>query len=174
MENTPPKKLPLTGIFIAFVVTAAFLTAVIFLLKDFKIGTKSEEQVQLDITETEIERGVGVITGSLGYPSEGIPENMEVCAVEVGAMGAHCSNEHLKDVSFTYGVGYRLTLPGGEYYVYAYLPNLPDATGQTYKAYYSEFVTCGMDVSCTSHEPIKVTVKQGEVTQNVDPQDWYK
>ena len=174
MENTPPKKLPLTGILIAFIVTAAFLSAVIFLLKDFKLKIEPTEQVELDITEVEKERGVGVITGSLGYPSEGIPENMEVCAVEFGAMGAHCSNEHLKDVSFTYGVGYRLTLPAGEYYVYAYLPNLPDATGQIYKAYYSEFVTCGMDVSCTSHEPIKVTVKQGEVTQNVDPQDWYK
>lgn len=174
MENTPPKKLPLTGIFVVFVVIAAFSTAIIFLLKDFKLGAEPEKQVQLDITEIEKERGVGVITGSLGYPSEGIPENMEVCAVEVAGMAAHCSNEHLKDKAFTYGVGYRLTLPAGEYYVYAYLPNLPDATGQTYKAYYSEFVTCGMDVSCTSHEPVKVTVRQGEVTEKVDPQDWYK
>ncbi|KKS29712.1 MAG: hypothetical protein UV83_C0001G0325 [candidate division WWE3 bacterium GW2011_GWE2_43_18] len=170
----PAKKLPLTGIFVVFVVIAVFLSAIIFLLKDVKFKKAPQEQTSLEITEIEKERGDGVITGSLGYPSEFIPENMEVCAVEVQGQGAHCSNNHLKDKAFTYGVGYRLTLPAGEYYVYAYVPNQPDATGQIYKAYYSEFVTCGMDVSCSNHEPVKVTVRQGEVTANVDPQDWYK
>ena len=174
MENASPKKLPLTGIFIVFVVTAVFVSAVIFILKDIKLETASQEPDPLEITKIETERGNAVITGSLGYPSEFIPENMEVCAVEVIGQGAHCSNEHLKDKAYTYGVGYRLTLPAGEYYVYAYVPNQPDATGQTYKAYYSEFVTCGMEVSCSGHEPIKVTVRQGEIVSNVDPQDWYK
>jgi len=45
--------------------------------------------------------------------------------------------------------------------------------GNGYKAYYSEFVTCGLSVDCASHEPIIVEVKSGQTTDGVNPQDWY-
>jgi len=46
--------------------------------------------------------------------------------------------------------------------------------GDDYKAYYSEFVTCGLSVNCPSHKPIPVAVKTGETVNDIDPQDWYK
>jgi len=43
-----------------------------------------------------------------------------------------------------------------------------------HRAYYSEFVTCGLRVSCPSHAPIVVTVLAGQMVSAVDPHDWYK
>lgn len=109
----------------------------------------------------------GSITGSLSFPSSGIPENMEVCAENVTTQQLFCTSEHLKGDEYTYGFGYDLELPLGKYFVYAKLPNDP------YKAYYSEFVTCGLSVECESHLPLSVEVTEGVELKNIDPQDWY-
>ncbi len=177
MEGDAPKRLPIVGIFLAFVVIVAFLATVILFLKDisFKPYPTPEPAVTNEVEEqAEEENGIGVVTGSLSYPSERIPENLGVCAEEISTEKTVCTDNHLVDASYQYGYGYRIEIPAGEYYVYAYVPNQPGATGEVYKAYYSEFVKCGSDISCESHEPIKVIVKQGEVTEGVDPQDWYK
>ncbi len=108
----------------------------------------------------------GTITGSLSFPSEEIPE-MTVCAEAINTKEEFCTNERMTGDDYQYGLGYNLYLPAGEYFVYAKLANDP------YKAYYSEFVTCGLSVDCPSHQPIKVTVTAGETTSGVDPQDWY-
>lgn len=108
----------------------------------------------------------GNITGSLSFPGEEIPEMM-VCAETIGSTAEFCTDERLEDEEFTYGVGYNLAVPAGSYYVYAKLPN------DSYKAYYSDFVTCGLSVDCPSHQSISVTVNAGETVENVDPQDWY-
>jgi len=79
-----------------------------------------------------------------------------------------CTDSHIKDSKYTFGEGYLLEAPIGQYRVYA---NTNDIL--FYKAYYSEFVTCGLSVNCTSHKPIVVEVKKGETTKNIDPQDWY-
>jgi hypothetical protein len=109
----------------------------------------------------------GIIEGSLGYPSEGIPQDIEVCAENVETQDAICTSEHIKDSKFTYGEGYSLEVPPGKYYVYAIRPN------SNYKAYYSEFVICGMKAECSSHSPIEVEVPGGNTISWVDPQDWY-
>jgi len=44
---------------------------------------------------------------------------------------------------------------------------------EDYMSYYSEFVTCGLNVKCPSHEPIKVSVTAGKTTSKIDPDDWY-
>lgn len=108
----------------------------------------------------------GTIVGSLSFPSEEIPE-MTVCAEGISSKEEFCTNERMTGDDYLYGLGYNLYLPAGEYFVYAKLANDP------YKAYYSEFVTCGLSVDCPSHQPIKVTVTAGETTSGVDPQDWY-
>lgn len=110
----------------------------------------------------------GTIEGSLSFPSEGIPKNLEVCAENQTTKEIYCTSKHLQNPKYTYGVGYTLNVPAGIYLVYAL-----DPSGD-YKAYYSEFVTCGLSVNCPSHEPILVEVKAGETTSDVDPQDWYK
>lgn len=112
---------------------------------------------------------MGIIEGSLSYPDEVIPEELQVCAVPVGGNGSVCTVEQLRDDRFTYGLGYNLEVPEGDYFVYAYLPS--DETGA--KAYYTEFVECGMDeVECLSHKKVVVEVGAGGVVTGVDPADW--
>ncbi|MDQ5951317.1 MAG: hypothetical protein QG639_594 [Patescibacteria group bacterium] len=108
----------------------------------------------------------GTISGSVSFPSETIPE-MEVCAEDVESKQTFCTTEILEDSSYSSGVGYKLEVPVGTYHVYAKLPNDP------YKAYYNEFVTCGLQASCTSHELIPVQVGLDQNVTQIDPQDWY-
>lgn len=121
------------------------------------------------ITPTEIINKNGVIEGSLGYPSEGIPETIVICAESLDNNETVCTNNHLKDSKYTYGIGYKIEVPQGKYHVYAYIPNF----NQDYRAYYNDFVTCGFSIDCPSHKPIAVEVTASLATTNVDPQDWY-
>jgi hypothetical protein len=118
-----------------------------------------------------------VIEGSLSYPSEFIPPDMTICAENLATKKLSCTNKHLKAKKYQYKVGYKLEVPPGDYQVYAYLPD-PARYGASYpkdyRAYYSEFVKCGMSVDCPSHAPITVKVKSGETVSGIDPQDWYK
>lgn len=110
----------------------------------------------------------GIIEGSLSYPSEGIPEAMKICAEEVSAKQQFCADKHIKAPKYQYGIGYQIQVPAGSYEVFAFLPDTP-----AQKAYYSEFVICGLSADCPSHKPIKVIVEPGKTTDKIDPQDWY-
>jgi len=109
-----------------------------------------------------------IIEGSLGYPSDFIPPDMKICAENQQTGEEYCTEEHIKDEKYTYGEGYRLTVPFGNYLVYATTFRL-----QGEKAYYSEFVICGMSVECSSHKSIIVSVEKGDIVANIDPMDWY-
>lgn len=112
---------------------------------------------------------VGYIEGSLSYPSEVIPEEMQICAETLQRQKVTCTTEHIQiDIENGYGLGYNLEVPAGNYYVYAFLPS---NTNQ--KAYYNEFVTCGLKASCPSHVPIEVIVAAGETVKDINPHDWY-
>ncbi|MCJ7818743.1 MAG: hypothetical protein MUP25_02845 [Syntrophales bacterium] len=119
----------------------------------------------------------GAIEGSLSYPSEFIPDDMTICAENLATQKIYCTSKHLKGKKYQYQVGYKLTVPPGEYHVFAQLPD-PAKYGadmaKDYRAYYSEFVKCGMSVDCKSHAPMVVQVKSGETVRGIDPQDWYK
>jgi hypothetical protein len=119
----------------------------------------------------------GVIEGSLSYPSEFIPPDMTICAENLDTKKLYCTKKHLKAKKYQYQVGYKLTVPPGNYHVYAYLPD-PARYGASYskdyRAYYSDFVKCGQTIDCKSHAPIAVQVKSGETVSGIDPQDWYK
>jgi hypothetical protein len=118
----------------------------------------------------------GFIEGSLGYPSEFIPEDMVICAEDVATKKQYCTNKHLKGKKYQHGVGYRLEVPPGYYVVYAYLP-APERYGasypKTYRAYYSEYVRCGLQEHCKSHKPVEFRVDADKTVSRVDPQDWY-
>lgn len=108
----------------------------------------------------------GSISGSVSFPSEGIPQ-MEVCAEDTTTKETICTTEIQEDNSYSSGMGYVLEVPAGTYYVYAKLPN------DSYKAYYNEFVTCGLQASCPSHKLIPVEVGLDQHVTQIDPQDWY-
>jgi len=110
----------------------------------------------------------GTIEGSMSFPGEGIPDYIEVCAENQSSKEVFCTSERIQNPKYTYHIGYTLDVPAGTYLVYSLDPNA------NYKAYYSEFVTCGLSVDCSSHKTILVEVKAGVTTSEVDPQDWYK
>ena len=119
----------------------------------------------------------GVIEGSLSYPSDFIPPDMTVCAENLVTQQIYSTNRHLKGKKYRYKTGYKLTVPPGDYHVYAYLPD-PAKYGagypRDYRAYYSQFVRCGMHADCLDHKPIVVKVKNGRTASGIDPMDWYK
>ena len=118
----------------------------------------------------------GIIEGSLSYPSEFIPE-MKICAESSKSGETICTTDQIKNNKYAYGVGYRLEVPAGAYQVYAMLLNSKNIGAdafENYRAYYSDFVLCGLSYGCPSHAPISVTVKAGEAVSKIDPIDWYK
>ncbi|MFA5828858.1 MAG: hypothetical protein WC841_05895 [Candidatus Shapirobacteria bacterium] len=107
----------------------------------------------------------GIISGSLIYPSEQIPQDLGVCAQRIDSPELVVCTNQTKDSKFQYGVGYELSLDPGNYYVYSFLANA--------KAYYTEYVLCGLKAECKSHTKIPVVVTAGSHQDNVLPHDWY-
>lgn len=134
---------------------------------------KEKSLVVNNITpENEIEE-LGIIEGSLGYPSSGIPQ-MKICAVNINTQEEVCTTEHIEDEKYQYSKGYIIEVPPGEYNVYASLISSLGSLDPSYRAYYSEFVVCGLAIWCPSHEPIVVFVESGKKYSDIDPIDWYK
>lgn len=115
---------------------------------------------------TQTQNKNGTIEGSISYPGEGIPGDLQICAETLQGVLVKCTNSHIPNAKYQYGVGYSLELSEGNYYVYA-------TTGQGNKAYYTEFVTCGLMYSCASHAKIVVQVIAGQTISKIDPGDWY-
>lgn len=107
----------------------------------------------------------GTLTGELSYPSDYIPADMKICAEDIRSKALHCNAKKVRSRKAT---RYTLVVPPGEYHVFA---QTADSPGQ--RAYYSRFVTCGLDASCPSHEPIAVAVTAGANVMSIHPQDWY-
>jgi hypothetical protein len=116
----------------------------------------------------------GVITGRLSYPSDFDFPQMIVCAEAINSRRIHCTDKRV--VNRRRGrVSYKLTVPAGSYYVFATIVNGAETAEsyRGYKAYYSEFVKCGLSVNCPSHEPVTVTLRAGQTLAGIDPGDWY-
>ena len=110
----------------------------------------------------------GIIEGSLSFPSEKIPEDMMICAENIFSQKSICTSEHIISDEYLYGVGYKLSIPVGEYLIYAQTKDHPD-----YKAYYNKFVLCGLEAVCTDHTSIPIVIKGGEIIRDINPIDWY-
>ncbi len=127
-----------------------------------------------EVEEIDSEAHWGKISGSLGYPSEEIPA-LGVCAENIDGVDMYCTYEMLEGDDYTYGYGYEVSVPPGDYNVFAHLVDPASNIGYTDedRAYYSQYVTCGMDISCASHKAVKVTVGRNETVTGKDPIDWY-
>jgi hypothetical protein len=113
-------------------------------------------------TEVEPVAGMGgAVTGSLSYPSEGIPP------LKVVAFDAE-SQAPVAVVDTEAGQStYSLSLPIGAYYVVAYTLDGQLAGG------YTSAVLCGLSVDCTDHTLMPVVVAPGYAPEDIDPTDWY-
>ena len=169
-KNKTVRRLVGAVIFLLVVIIIIVVFSGYALLEKTAISPSTDAQQVAD----QFRNYYGTIEGSLGYPSDFIPE-MSICAVEIKTKESYCTMKMIENESFMYGIGYLLEVPAGSYQVYAQLEDGENTNlDKNYKAYYSKFVTCGMDVDCDSHKPVTIKVKGGETLSDIDPQDWYK
>jgi hypothetical protein len=103
----------------------------------------------------------GSISGTLSYPSEGIP------ALRVVAFNLSDRNYYSVDTQPNQSI-YQITgLPPGKYHVVAYTMDGQLAGG------FTPAVACGLTVTCTDHALSEVVVLAGQDVTGIDPQDWY-
>ena len=114
----------------------------------------------------------GFVEGSMAYPSDAIPGVMVACAENVET-GAILCTQRRKD--WEAGVRYSLKLPAGRYYVYATLLSGDDSVGDLTgkKAYYTDYMKCGMGANCSSHSRIVLSVGPGETLNGITVGDWW-
>jgi hypothetical protein len=111
----------------------------------------------------------GTITGTVGFPSEGLPKDMKVCAENQATQIETCTSQITMVNTPQPHPTYTLDVPPGKYLVYAIVPSFK----ADYRAYYNAFVTCGLKYECKDHTPIVVDVMAGKTATGIDPQDWY-
>lgn len=108
------------------------------------------------------EVSIGSITGSLSFPSESIP-SMQVVAFSVNDLAVWYSVTTAENSSTFQLDG----VPAGTYYVVSYL------AGGDYGGGFSAAVPCGLSVDCADHSLLPVNVLAGQVTDGINPADWY-
>ncbi|OGM18069.1 hypothetical protein A2685_03120 [Candidatus Woesebacteria bacterium RIFCSPHIGHO2_01_FULL_37_10] len=150
-----------------YVIIGVIFGTVVIVLISYKPTPKAIQKLPSSPVPTNEVTNMGIIEGSMGFPSEVIPEDVIVCAENQETKKEYCTEERLDSIKYTYRVGYKLEVPEGEYLVYEKMKK------GNYRAYYTEFVTCGFTADCTSHEPIIVSVAANEKVDEIDPQDWY-
>ena len=104
----------------------------------------------------------GSIAGQLSYPSEFIP-SMAIIAYVAGGSPFDYYYMITNEGANTYQLD---NLPPGNYYVVAYV-------GDALAGGYSQAVPCGLSVDCGDHSLISVPVTGGQVTNGINPGDWY-
>lgn len=115
----------------------------------------------------------GRIEGTTSYPSEYIPAQL-VCAEPVDGGSEICADAPAGDsveLTPTWGID----VPAGDYYVSSRLKD-PSEMGSDfgeYRAYYTQYVLCGLEVTCSDHAKIVVTVPSGSTVVDINPYDWY-
>lgn len=133
---------------------------------DDKKGEEHTTQVEENSTAPEATKTpkTAIIKGVMTYPNGPFPKDLSVVIRDVNTGNIYSSRKWSKETG-EYSVD--VAAPA-TYEIYA-------LTGlhQGYKAYYSEYVTCGMRDGCPSHQRILVPVKAGETVNNINPQDWY-
>ncbi len=118
----------------------------------------------------------GRIQGSTTYPSEGVPAQI-VCAQPVsGGETDQCVQTQEGDNAHPELSQFSITVAPGTYNVYAKLKDAKSLGSDfgDYKAFYTKFVTCGLEYSCKDHTTIPVVVGSGEVIRDIRPWDWYQ
>ena len=129
---------------------------VVSLTWDTKAGQWLLDTATVDIAAAKL-------TGKLQYPSSFIP------ALEIFARDTESGDVFSTDTKQNQN-NWSLVVPSGTYQVFAYVLN---ASNTELAAGYSEFVTCGLKVSCPSHKLIMVKAESGKTTSGVDVSDWY-
>jgi len=112
----------------------------------------------------------GSIAGKLSYPGESLPP-LRIVAFRV--------EKGVKTKSFQYVEVFNQDtylindLKPGTYWVVAFPITQAKQITPGLEGGYTKAVACGLSVDCTDHSLVEVQVKPAEVTNNIDPGDWY-
>lgn len=157
------KLLIITGVLTAILIILVALLAIVMRWETDYDSPRLNENI---LTQTTLP--YGTIMGSLSYPSEYMPQ-LETCAINIETQESYCTYKMIQGPNYQYGYGYQLQVPPGSYQVYSKIND----EYEPYRAYYSKFITCGGEYTCTDHTPITITVTANETIRNIDPGDWY-
>lgn len=114
----------------------------------------------------------GTISGEVIYPGEGIPSDMVLVAQSVETQEEFRKRLVKKGaVGFVAKMPFSMKLKPGTYYLYVVSQYDPV---KNVKAFYTEFNTCGMHVSCKSHKKIPVVVEPRKKVDGIILGDWYQ
>lgn len=126
-------------------------------------SSADESSVSAALTPTKSFDEKGSISGSLGYPSEAIPE-LEVFAFNIEDQTKYYSvKTSVNQQNFTLE-----NVNPGSYYIVAYALGFNGLAGG-----YTKAIPCGLTVDCTDHSLISVEVDAGVDTSNIEVRDWY-
>jgi len=136
------------------------------------LGTKIDDTTATTTTVTSN----GTVSGNIMYPSSGIPTKIKVFAEDTKT-----AKTYEATVSFVTGTStdmaasatYSVSVPAGTYYIYGTLTDFNDQNGTPWKAYYNQFVICGMAASCKDATKVVVTVAAAGKVENITIGDWY-
>ncbi|MFZ5912315.1 MAG: hypothetical protein ACOYYU_20110 [Chloroflexota bacterium] len=107
----------------------------------------------------------GSITGTLGYPAEGLP------AMRVAAFNVETKRVYFVDTALNQNIFRLEDLPSGEYQVVAY-----SLGGESFPpglaGGYTQYIVCGAQPNCTDHSLAPVAVLPGEDTFGIHIGDW--
>jgi len=125
------------------------------------------------VTTTVTENGT--VSGKITYPSSGVPTKVKVFAEDTKTGKIYEATvtfaETTTDMSST--ATYSVAIPAGSYYIYGTLAGFNDQNGSPWKAYYNQFVVCGLAATCTDTTKVVVNVESAGKVQNITIGDWY-
>lgn len=126
------------------------------------------DQNNTGATNTPVGGKPGSIAGDLSFPASALPAMAIVAYHMDGGL-----NDYYYVMTLQGQNHYQVdNLPAGQYKVVAYSIG-SDGFTSGLAGGYSQAVPCGLQVTCTDHSLIVVTVNAGALTNNVNPQDWY-
>jgi hypothetical protein len=111
---------------------------------------------------------LGAISGKVGYPSEGSPP-LALIAMRADdpTVFRMLHTPRFPGGALTpYTIG---AIEPGTYVVLAYV----EGSGDGLAGAYTPAVACGLNVNCTDHSLIRVTVSGGQTASGIDVLDWY-
>ncbi len=112
----------------------------------------------------------GSIAGKLSYPGESLPP-LRIVAFRVQNGEKTKSYQYVEVFNAdTYQIN---NLKPGTYWVVAFPISTAQQITPGLEGGYSKAVPCGLSVNCTDHTLVEVVVKPGEITNHIDPGDWY-
>ncbi len=136
-----------------------------------KVQESFKKSVAADTNVLLSKSPIGIIEGSLSYPSEGIPDDIKTCAQNIDTKKYYCMPGSFIDKKYKYENGYLIYVPAGKYNVFSSVSSNP-TSNNTFRAYYNNYVKCGLKAGCKDHKLITVVVETGKTVSGIDPSDW--